>query len=197
MTFLIGAIMLRLIVALCLIGLTCPSYAESNEKYLVDFILFENKNVLDDATEQALTPPILLPSKTSIPLALGDYSAQPDFRNLPISQSELRQTFYALSRSEDYQLLARYTWQQPSENKRPIDLPPITHAQWHIKGRLNLAPGRFPFLTTNLLISDNEQTIALRHSQPLKLNQTYYLDHPLFGILIRLTPIKKPDSQTA
>lgn len=190
--------MLRLIISLLLISISYLCHAEPDEKYLIDFILFENKTVLNDGMEQSLTPPILLPSKTSIPLALGDFSAQPDYRNLPISQSELRRTYFALSRSQDYQVLARFTWKQPSDNKRAIDLPPTIRDQWHIKGRLSLAPGRFPFLTTNLLlVSDAQQTIALQHSQALKLNQTYYLDHPHFGIIIRLTSIKNPNLESA
>lgn len=189
--------MLRLITALFFISITCLGRAESSEKYLVDFILFENKTQLEDATEESLVPPILLPSSTSIPLALGDYAAQPDYRNLPLSQSELRNTYYALSRNQDYQVLARYTWQQPIDNDRAIDLPPITRDQWQIKGRLRLKPGKFPFLTTNVLMSNDNQTIALRHNQALKLKQTYYLDHPIFGMIIRLTPIKNESSEAA
>jgi len=189
--------MFRFIVALIFLAISALCQAESGEKYLVDFILFENKVLLEDAGEQSLVPPILLPSTTSIPLALGDYAAQPDYRNLPLSQSELRNTYHALNRSQDYQILARYTWQQPDDNQRAIDLPPVNQEQWHIKGRIQLKPGRFPFLTTNLLISNDNKRYALRHNQALKVKQTYYLDHPVFGIIIRLTPVKNPNSETA
>ena len=188
--------MLRLLATFFLLGIACLGSAEPSEKYLVDFILFENKSLLEDAAEQSLIPPILLSSSTSIPLALGDYAAQPDYRNLSISQSELRNTYAALNRSEDYQVLARYTWQQPTDGNKPIDLPPITRDNWHIKGRISLKPGRFPFLNTNLLISNDHQTIALRHNQALMVKQTYYLDHPIFGMIIRVTPVKPPESET-
>ncbi len=189
--------MRRLLAALFLICIACLGRAESTDRYLVDVIVFENKTLLADAAEQSLVPAVLPPSAHSIPLELGDYTTQPNYHNLPLSQSALQNTYYALSRNQNYHVLARFTWRQPMGSRREIDLPTIGNNQWDISGRIKITPSRFPFFSTNLLLSNGRKTIALRHNQPLKLKETYYFDHPVVGMVVRLTPIKDASSKSA
>lgn len=67
-----------------------------------------------------------------------------------------------------------------------------------LRGTLRLSLSRFLHVEPNLWLStDNDQGeryhVAITQSRRMRSEETHYIDHPLFGLLVRITPWEHPE----
>jgi len=82
-----------------------------------------------------------------------------------------------------------YTWLQPFENQRTILLPKIEREGWQVEGTLRVRRSNYYLLSTNLIFSSankEQPAFVFAQTQRLKGGDTYYLDHPQAGMLIKI-----------
>ena len=161
----------------------------SHKLYQIDMIVFTHQPAANQQTEQALSPLVPPDAQRAIPLQDLAGDARAPYRLLPNSASQLNQEYWTLMHKTDYQVLAHYTWLQPSDNQRPIAIPSIHRNGWNIEGTLRVRQSNYYLLDTDLLFStvNTSQTAFLfSQKQRLKPGTVYYLDHPQAGMLIKV-----------
>ena len=184
--------MLRLTIITCLF--LCSCFVQANQRatlYQIDMIVFTHQQV---GSQQSSIPPQLMTSDSqhSIPLDSTVSSVTTPYHMLPASSSQLSSEYWALNRKAEYQVLAHYTWLQPSNNQRAIVLPSTNRNGWNIEGTLRIRQSNYYLLDTDLLFTapNNNQTAFLfSQKQRLKPGTVYYLDHPQAGMLIKVHQI--------
>lgn len=156
-------------------------------RYQVDMILFTHSQT---QTATNASSPLLLPNtKSAIPLQNEANQSTALYHILPASLSQLRSEYSALSRKPEYQILAHYSWIQPSNNQRPIAFSAHGNAGWNVEGTLRIRQSNYYLLDTDLLFSSLGQaqtTFNFSQVQRLKPGTVYYLDHPQAGMLIKV-----------
>jgi len=181
---------MRIILLLISVWILSPVlYAESpSEHYQIDLILFQQAGIGDDTNESPLVPPIP-PSKTgNIPLRSQTECSSRDYCLLPFKASALQQSWYALSRNNDYRLLSRYSWMQPDNNQRAVLLPERVEDDVKIEGTVQVRKGNYYYFNSEISLYsfNNSVPVVLKQHVRLKEDQTVYLDHPHVGILLRI-----------
>lgn len=181
--------MLRLVTFVCLFLFSFISGASQQSLYQIDMIVFTHQSSAYQA--ENITTPLLAPDmKNAISLQNNATNSITPYHILPKSSSQLAQAFWALNRKSGYQVLAHYTWLQPSNNQRAIAIPSINHNGWNIEGTVRVRQSNYYLLDTDLLFSSptgNTQTAFLfSQKQRLKPGTVYYLDHPQAGMLIKV-----------
>ncbi|HBI21932.1 MAG TPA: hypothetical protein DDY37_05020 [Legionella sp.] len=182
--------MLRIASLTILLLLSCLSQANQPSKlYQIDMIVFTHQHSSSQPAEQSSTP--LLPPTTqhAIPIQDAISGTRAPYHLLASSASQLNQEYWALTHKADYQIIAHYTWLQPSNNQRAVVIP-VTHRNgWTIEGTLRMRQSNYYLLDTELLFSTpNSARTAFLFSQKqrLKPGTVYYLDHPQAGMLIKV-----------
>jgi len=184
--------MLRLFVALCLIGSAGLGYTkQALPLYQVDMIIFSYPQSSQGLTEE---PSFLIEPDSSQAIHLPDEISHTPipYHLLPASASKLLNEYRTLSHNPQYQTLAHYSWLQPTHNQRPVSLP-LTHQNgWKVEGTVKIRQDRYYWVDTQLLFSKLQDTsLSFLFSQRKRLKEgvMYYLDHPQAGILIEIHKI--------
>ena len=185
--------MLRIASMTILLLLSCLSEANQPSKlYQIDMIVFTHQDSLPQQAEPS-SPPLLPPApQHAIPIQDAISGSQAPYHMLASSASQLTQEYWALVHKSDYQVLAHYTWLQPSNNQQAVVIPAIHRNGWTIEGTLRMRQSNYYLLDTELLFStpNSTQTAFLfSQKQRLKSGAVYYLDHPRAGMLIKVHPV--------
>jgi hypothetical protein len=87
------------------------------------------------------------------------------------------------------------------------DRPPVIETQEDIPGRVALGPshraprvegtvrlrtGRLLYVDTDFVLYGEETPVRLTESRKVKLKELHYFDHPLYGVLLQVTPYHRP-----
>lgn len=183
--------MLRRIAFTCLFIFSCLVQAGSHSTlYQVDVIVFTHQPTGPQSS--VMNSPLVPNTQNAIPLNSDVSSIMTPYHALPNSASQLNNEYWALNRKGEYQVLAHYTWLQPSNNQRAILLPSTNRNGWNIEGTLRVRQSNYYLLDTNILFSapNGTQTAFLfSQTQRLKPKTVYYLDHPQAGMLIKVHQI--------
>lgn len=162
---------------------------QASKLYQIDMIVFTHHPTSPQQTEQSLTP--LMPPATQHAISLKDKNSdvRAPYHMLPSSASQLNQEYWALTHQSDYQVLAHYTWLQPSDNQRAVTIPAVHRNGWNMEGTLRIRESNYYLLDTELLFSTashTEKAFLFSQKQRLKPGAVYYLDHPQAGMLIKV-----------
>ena len=182
--------MLRIaLLAFCLLFTGLCLANQPSKLYQIDMIVFTHQQTSRHQTEQTSTP--LLPPATqhAIPLQDATSGVRTAYQMLPSSASQLNQEYWALTHKSDYQVLAHYTWLEPSNNQRAVAIPAIHRNGWTIEGTLRMRQSKYYLLDTELLFStpnSAQPAFLFSQKQRLKPGTVYYLDHPQAGMLIKV-----------
>lgn len=182
--------MLRILTLIYLFIFSCLGSANQPASlYQVDLIIFAHRSTTSDHGEDTVSP--LLPPNLQHAISLQSTSsgAITPYCLLPTASSHLRNEYWALNHKPNYQILAHYTWLQPSHNQQSVALPPVHSGGWNVEGTLRIRQSNYYLLDTDLLFSapGNGQTAFLfSQKQRLKPGTVYYLDHPQAGMLIKI-----------
>lgn len=150
--------------------------------YKVEILIFENSQAtgLDGEQWRELTD---RPSSlNSIPLSTGGEGA---YQSLPATALNLIQARENLESSGKYEVIYHTGWSQPVKSREEntpvwIEVPGI------LEGTVNLHEGRYLHFAADLVFNSKEGSVRLTESRRLKAKELHYLDHPLFGILVRV-----------
>jgi len=168
------------------------AFAESkSSEYQIDVILFQHPGVTDDSNETPLSSALPPNKKNTIPLLMKEACTTQLYCLQKLKNSTLAQSWYALSRNQDYHLLGHYSWRQPSNNTKAVWLPERVVDGIKIVGSLKIRNGNYYYFTSALYLysSNNTSPLILQQHTRLKDNQTIYLDHPNVGMLVRIHKI--------
>ena len=80
-------------------------------------------------------------------------------------------------------------------DEEPIDLLDlqVDESEW-IEGTIGLQGGRLLHVGANFVFRAGEITAEVNEFRRVKLKELHYFDHPLFGILVQVTPFRLPSS---
>ncbi|MCP0914224.1 peptidoglycan binding protein CsiV [Legionella sp. 27cVA30] len=180
--------MLRILILFSLILNTGLNFAaQKSSLYQVDLIIFAQP--ASSQGEESLSSLVAPSTRQAILLQKNAERGNPPFRLLPPSRSQLRGEFWTLRNKSAYQVLAHYSWLQPSNNKRPVAVAIVDQNGWNVEGTLAIQQSSYYSLDANLLFSaanSNRGSFLISQKQRLKGGVVYYLDHPQAGMLIKI-----------
>lgn len=181
--------------------LLCTAAAHANEAYVVELIVFEN---LDPAVMRAETWRAD-PGTPALDQALELVTAaqQAPWRLLAPAQLELGGLFQRLRSAARYRPLLHVGWVQPAEGSdrsAPVHVfsgmtgdGAIPSAAAPVDGTVAVRRSRFLHADIDLLLRKTAVagaaplTVRLNGTRRLRSNELHYLDHPLFGVIIRVS----------
>ncbi|WP_084684996.1 CsiV family protein [Methylohalobius crimeensis] len=113
------------------------------------------------------------------------------------AQSGLYSAYDRLRRSRDYRPLLHTAWVQPAYPQR-INAPyHIGAFDSSVEGVVRLQRGEYLRVLVDMEYRAPDGTVhRLSEKRRVKFNETHYLDHPAFGVLIRVSPAKAPEIQS-
>lgn len=177
--------MLRLATFICLTLLTQLTHATSQSLYQIDMIIFTHQSTPLPNAETTQAPNAL----NAIPLQSMTSSFTP-YHLMPSNMSQLKQEYWALKHKANYQVLAHYSWLQPSNNQNAISIPSTNYNGWNIEGTLRVRQSNYYLVDTQLLFSTpngkTDTAFLFSQKQRLKPGTVYYLDHAQAGMLIKV-----------
>lgn len=147
--------------------------AETQAWYQVAVVVFaQPRDTDEDLTDQ---PPFAWSSDMREPTPL------------PEDQSGLYAAYEQLRRSPELRPLLHLAWLQPAE---PDQLGSPYHVRGEtVEGMLSLERGEYLYTTVDMEYRAADGTVhRLRERRQIKFNEIHYLDHPAFGVLVRVSP---------
>lgn len=200
--------MKKLLISLLLITAVT---ARADDLYKVEVIVFEN---LDPAAARAEAwpaspgvPPLdkafELSALTSAPAAVAAAAPAPErvgWRVLSPAQLTMGGVFQRLRSSARYRPLLHLGWVQPLDN---ADRGAAVHVfngmtgnddktastQPQIDGTIAVRRGRYLHADVDLLYKKGVAA-RLTHTRRLRSNEVHYIDHPLFGVILSVSPVE-------
>ena len=186
---------LFLIFILVFTPITLPYAAtQSSNVYEVEVVVFENRTPDLDGGE-------LWKRDLGI-------SADTDMKDavtageIPPADSLLSPAAAALEKSGEHHVLAHLRWEQSAEAKSLSQPVKIVNAESGLDGTLRFYLSRYLLVDVNLMLkevttggifggADKEGLVyRLSERRRVKLSETNYFDHPRFGALVRVSPVK-------
>lgn len=193
-----------LLVTLCMV--LSPGATAQDRWFQVEVIVFERLD--DDALSAESWPPdpgrppiddsirLLAPGESP-----GEQTGTFAYRLLDRSQLNLKDSYGGLRYSKAFRPLLHHAWRQPGlpqNHARRVHLyvPPagdsgFAEAVPRIDGTLRVYLTRYLHVDADLLYrrSGVETPFRLQASRRMRSGELHYLDHPLFGLLILITPL--------
>jgi hypothetical protein len=200
--------MTRINVLILLIGicLTASSPAQQAvtpglQSYDVELVIFrslkpkaspEQWGLEAAAAGQRLT----IPQDDQVPFITseGTPPAIATYPSVPEDRLKLTAVVDALRRSRDYQPIAHIGWTQPGYPRDAARFLPVNSllpASSGVMGQIGLSRGRYLHLTIDLVLDQDGERYVLRQTRRMRSNERHYIDHPNFGVIAVITPVKE------
>jgi hypothetical protein len=179
------------LISLIILIYSCVLQAKSEKWYHVEVIVFETKK--DKQTVENLP---IDPGKPS----LSDVINLSTDLNSPVSLlPENKLALYSAKQKikKNYHLVMHKGWRQQiaDSHVQKIHLTGGKQLgadnQYEVDGTVLLSLNRYLQAQSDLLLRKSNQTIRLKDSSRLRLDEIHYIDHPLYGVIIMVTPEKK------
>lgn len=177
---------------LCLITILISTHLIADEKwYRVEVLVFETND------KEALSQPFPQASKPTFTNVI-DFAQMPNekFKLLTDGKFTLAQAKAKIQKR--YRLIAHKGWLQTLETKNEA-LGVLLH-QGDLEGIVRLSGGKYLHIDTDLLLSKavssdpslpaTLQSFRLKDSSRVRINELHYIDHPLYGMIVTVTPEK-------
>ena len=189
--------MKRLLLIFVLLSVTCmPTYAAapSTNVYEIEVVVFENRNPDLEGGE--------LWDRDPDKSANADMNDAVSVGEKPTADSALSATAAALENSGRHHVLAHLRWRQGAEAKSVSKPVKVVSADGALDGALRFYSSRFLLLDVNLTLREavsggmsagtgqTAPVYRLTEARRVKSSETYYFDHPKFGALVRVSPVK-------
>ena len=133
----------------------------------------------------------------------GDIAEAVVLGEQPPAESLLSPAALALEQSGRHHVLAHLRWQQNAEVKSSSKPVKISNPAESLDGALRLYSSRYLLMDINLTLREiartgffgvsggDTQIYRLSEFRRIKLLETHYFDHPKFGVLVRVAPVKE------
>ena len=143
----------------------------------------------------------------AVPLAAAGEPREP-FVALPAAELGLGGITAALRRSGSYRPLLHTAWRQPGVDARGAVAVAVADdsVSPSVEGTLRLHRARYLHLNADLLYrraapADADVTLPagfrMAQSRKMRSEEIHYLDHPLFGVIVQVTPYEAPPPEPA
>lgn len=169
---------------MAILGIFSSLALAEGDAYQIEVIIFSqampNTEVFDQTASQ-----ITLPSD------LTELSAYKKPENTTLDDS-----FAALSRDSTYRPISHIAWIQPVGDTGQSAPVHIQNTQGRLNGYIQMQQGQGLQLTVDLELTSNagdnsgeSLVYRLNERRPIKPNEVYYLDHPKFGAIVKVTSL--------
>jgi len=132
----------------------------------------------------------------------------------PLARADMRLDGVARKlRGGDYELLLASAWRQPSfgvagarrvylsdvdgaAGQAAIKVGPggvVTRGTPSVAGTVSIKVARLLHVAVDFLYAHDGQPVRLTETRQVKLRETHYFDHPLFGVVVQVSPYVVPD----
>jgi len=187
----------RLLLIFVLLSVTClPAYAAAptTSIYEIEVVVFENRNPDLEGDE--------LWDRDTGKSASAEMSDAVSVGEVPAADSALAATAAALESSGRHHVLAHLRWQQSAEARSVSKPVKVMSPDGTLDGAIRFYSSRFLLLDVNLtlreavsggILAGAEQVAPvyqMTEARRVKSSETYYFDHPKFGALVRVSPVK-------
>jgi len=204
-----GAHMIRILLAGFILVFSSHVFAKW---YQVEMIMFEH--LIPDSSGELWNAGNVPDYSNALELVTGPDGSNA-FKMLPSSRHKLGGVNKVLKLSSEYRPVYHVAWQQPELTKSRAKKVHIKNPEARINGTVNLRGGHllhldldisyFIDLYTESVTSFTEEggeevvmedvimtgTYAqMKETRRIKLNELHYFDHPLFGVLMRVTRLE-------
>ena len=149
---------------------------------------------------------VLTPSSKSKKNASLPPYAELAFKLLPSKDRYLNKATKEMADSQLYKPLLHIAWRQPVLDKEQAKPVHIRSQGNTIDGLITLSLARYLHLDADILYhhktanftSDNDQfagiqTFRLKESRRMRSKELHYFDHPMFGMIVKITPYELPE----
>ena len=172
----------KLLTILILCSMTVISHA-TEKLYKIELVIFAqdmpNTEVFDQTESQIRWP--------------RQIRGLASFQQVDSANMRLHGSYAQLARGQNYQPLMHVAWIQSVGAHRLGAAVQISNAEGTINGFFRLQRGNLIQMIADIEYSPDPYVGAviyrLHEKRRFKLNETHYLDHPKFGILVRVSPL--------
>ena len=198
-----------ILLAISCIGATTSAFAQ-NRWYSIEVLVFENtseagstaeswsENVDEPRTGFALSPR----GGGRVGVLTAGSSEASSIAAVPRSQLAYVNLVKRLAQSGRYRHLVHIGWRQPGLEKSealPVRIAGSSSAAPDasgVRGTIRVYTSGALQLETDLVYNRSDSArFALRESRVMRSGELHYLDHPLFGVLVRVIPYQPPGGE--
>jgi len=171
------------IAGLALMAMTSPAQARSY--YAVEMVVFANPAGDGRFAESWRAQPGMPDVSRARPVSGGGGVAA-----VSPSAYRLRGAWRALKASAGYRPLRHLAWTQAgtARTNAPVVLVGDDPGS-PVYGTVRVSRGRYLHVDLDLLYRDGDGEYRFRSHRRMRSNEIHYLDHPMFGVLILITPL--------
>jgi hypothetical protein len=102
----------------------------------------------------------------------------------------LDDSYAALAKDSTYKPIMHVAWVQAAQTEAPVH---IQDSDGKLDGYLQIQQGQGLQLAVDLELAANSGNgsviYRLNEKRSIKLNEVYYLDHPKFGVIVKVSPL--------
>jgi len=151
----------------------------SEKQYKIELLIFSQTGVSSEVFDQ-MDSTIVWPDRLIRLSAIQKVS--PQYLNLS--------SIYAvLARNQSYHPLLHTAWIQSVRKNHLSTAVQITGGEGRINGFVRIQRGHLLHLISDIEYSNGGVIYRINEKRRFKLNEIHYLDHPKFGLLIRISPV--------
>jgi hypothetical protein len=193
---------------LLLIGMSLTGVAHaqdnSDDWYDIEVIVFERTNPQDYAPEKWPQDPGFPELNGASEITSSETSAH---RLLPRERYRLNNEYDKIAKTRNIRPLVHIAWRQLVPNRERGDRVHLhsfsgsgktsTNRQaTPLDGVISIGKGRFLHIDSDLVLHKNNagtdipEFIRMKGDLRMRSNELHYLDHPMGGVLIQITPVK-------
>ena len=175
----------RAVASLALLMLATVAPAQDERWYNVEMVIFANASEEARTAESWRDDGSVPDLSTAVPIGSRGVA--------PVSPSayRLRGIWQALRASPGYQPLRHLAWTQRGTSARsaPDVLVGDSPAD-PVRGVVQVSRGRFLHVNVDLLLQDVDGSYRFKTKRRMRSNELHYLDHPMFGLVVVITPLE-------
>ena len=167
----------------------------TTSKYEIEVVVFENRQAdLEGDERWTRTRQESVAAKNDETLVVGE---------IPLPDSPLLEATAALERSGRHRVLVQMRWQQSAEAKSVSKPVKVASVSGELDGSLRFYLSRYLIVEMNLKLrgspsggffgggqGNEETTYRLSEPRRIKVSEIHYFDHPKYGALVRVSPVK-------
>lgn len=197
---------LALVLPALILLMLFPFSVTAARLYQVEVLVFSHDDPALSGGEDWSVPEAVPNYSTAVELVDGDESGS-GFQALPATALNLAAVYQRLRASASYRPVIHKSWIQAGygansvrrvyltnrseQQDSTIDSDLLAHEDsLVIEGTVGLQGGRLLHLGANFTYRDAEISTNLRQFRQIKLKEIHYFDHPLFGVLVQVTPYR-------
>ena len=188
-----------------LLVLMLPTAVNAANWYKVELLVFENlgPDYSGEVWDVQHEYPDLQRSVEIITAIPGDEDGLIAFKGLNAAAKKLSGIYASLKSSSEYRPIMHTGWQQPAmngNNARSVHIKLEDQFKTRLDGSVRIRSGHYLYIDIDLAyfhglsagseaekLNSNAAFTLMNETRKVKLNEIHYFDHPLFGLVMRVS----------